>query len=33
VQASILLATLTFVVVNTALDLLYAAVDPRVSRA
>ena len=33
VQASILLATLTFVVVNTAVDLLYAAVDPRVSRA
>jgi peptide/nickel transport system permease protein len=33
VQASILLATLTFVVVNTAVDLLYAVVDPRVSRA
>ncbi len=33
VQASILLATLTFVVVNTIVDLLYAAVDPRISRA
>jgi peptide/nickel transport system permease protein len=33
VQASILLATLTFVVVNTLVDLLYAAVDPRISRA
>ena len=33
VQASILLATLTFVVVNTVVDLLYAAVDPRISRA
>ena len=33
VQASILLATLTCVVVNAAVDLLYAAVDPRVSRA
>jgi peptide/nickel transport system permease protein len=32
VQASILLATLTFVVVNTLVDLLYAAVDPRISR-
>jgi peptide/nickel transport system permease protein len=32
VQASILLATLTFVVVNTVVDLLYAVVDPRVSR-
>jgi peptide/nickel transport system permease protein len=33
VQASILLATLTFVLVSTAVDLLYAAVDPRISRA
>ena len=33
VQASILLATLVFVVVNTLVDLLYAAVDPRISRA
>jgi peptide/nickel transport system permease protein len=33
VQASILLATLTFVIVNTLVDLLYAAVDPRISRA
>jgi peptide/nickel transport system permease protein len=33
VQASILLATLTFVVVNAAVDLLYVAVDPRVGRA
>jgi peptide/nickel transport system permease protein len=33
VQASILLATLTFVVVNAAVDLLYMAVDPRVGRA
>jgi peptide/nickel transport system permease protein len=32
VQASILLATLTFVLVNTAVDLLYAVVDPRISR-
>jgi peptide/nickel transport system permease protein len=32
VQASILLATLTFVVVNTVVDLLYAVVDPRVSQ-
>jgi peptide/nickel transport system permease protein len=33
VQASILLATLIFVVVNTLVDLLYVAVDPRISRA
>ena len=33
VQASILLATLTFVVVNAVVDLLYAVVDPRVRRA
>ncbi len=33
VQASILLATLTFVLVNTVVDLLYAVVDPRISRA
>jgi peptide/nickel transport system permease protein len=33
VQASILLATLTFVVVNAAVDLLCVAVDPRVGRA
>jgi peptide/nickel transport system permease protein len=33
VQTSILLATLTFVVVNAAVDLLYVAVDPRVGRA
>jgi peptide/nickel transport system permease protein len=33
VQASILLATLTFVVVNAVVDLLYATVDPRVGRA
>jgi peptide/nickel transport system permease protein len=30
VQAAILLATLVFVLVNTAVDLLYAAIDPRV---
>lgn len=33
VQASILLATLTFVVVNAMVDGLYAVVDPRVRRA
>ena len=33
VQASILLATLTFVVVNAVVDVLYAVVDPRVRRA
>ena len=33
VQASILLATLTFVLVNAAVDLLYAVADPRISRA
>ena len=33
VQASILLATLAFVVVNAAIDVLYAVVDPRVRRA
>ena len=33
VQASILLATLTFVVVNAAIDALYAVADPRVRRA
>jgi peptide/nickel transport system permease protein len=33
VQASILLATLTFVLLNTLVDLLYAIVDPRISRA
>ncbi|MBV9747400.1 MAG: ABC transporter permease [Acetobacteraceae bacterium] len=33
VQASILLATLTFVLVNALVDLLYAAVDPRIRRA
>jgi len=33
VQASILLATLTFVLVNAVVDLLYAVVDPRISRA
>lgn len=33
VQASILLATLTFVVVNAVIDALYAVVDPRVRRA
>ena len=32
VQASILLATLTFVVVNAAIDMLYAVADPRVRR-
>jgi peptide/nickel transport system permease protein len=30
VQAAILLATLAFVLVNTGVDLLYAAIDPRV---
>jgi peptide/nickel transport system permease protein len=29
VQAAILLATLVFVFVNTGVDLLYAAIDPR----
>jgi peptide/nickel transport system permease protein len=33
VQASILLATLAFVVVNAVVDLLYAVLDPRISRA
>ena len=33
VQASILLATLTFVAVNAAIDMLYALVDPRIRRA
>lgn len=33
VQASILLATLTFVAVNALVDALYAVVDPRVRRA
>jgi peptide/nickel transport system permease protein len=33
VQASILLATLTFVAVNAVVDLLYAAADPRIRRA
>jgi peptide/nickel transport system permease protein len=33
VQASILLATLSFVLVNLLVDLLYAVVDPRISRA
>ncbi len=33
VQASILLATLAFVLVNAAIDLLYAAIDPRIRRA
>ena len=33
VQASILLATLTFVLVNALVDLLYAVSDPRVRRA
>jgi len=33
VQASILLATLSFVLVNAVVDLLYAVVDPRVGRA
>ena len=33
VQAGILLATLTFVAVNAGIDLLYAAVDPRIRRA
>ena len=33
VQASILLATLTFVLVNALVDLLYIAVDPRARRA
>jgi peptide/nickel transport system permease protein len=33
VQASILLATLAFVLVNAVVDLLYAVVDPRISRA
>ena len=33
VQASILLATLAFVLVNALVDLLYAAVDPRIRRA
>ena len=33
VQASILLATLTFVGVNAVVDILYAVVDPRVRRA
>lgn len=33
VQASILLATLAFVLVNALVDLLYAVVDPRISRA
>lgn len=32
VQASILLATLAFVMVNAAVDLLYAATDPRIRR-
>ena len=31
VQASILLATLAFVVLNAVVDLLYAAIDPRIS--
>jgi peptide/nickel transport system permease protein len=33
VQAGILLATLSFVLVNLLVDLLYAVVDPRISRA
>ena len=33
VQASILLATLSFVVINALVDVLYAVVDPRISRA
>ena len=33
VQASILLATLAFVLVNAAVDVLYAAADPRIRRA
>ena len=33
VQASILLATLSFVVINTLVDLLYAAVDPRIGHS
>ncbi|MBV8916321.1 MAG: ABC transporter permease [Acetobacteraceae bacterium] len=33
VQASILLATLTFVLVNALVDLLYAVADPRIRRA
>jgi peptide/nickel transport system permease protein len=33
VQAAILLATLVFVCVNTVIDLLYAAIDPRVRAA
>lgn len=33
VQASILLATLVFVLVNALVDLLYAAADPRLRRA
>jgi peptide/nickel transport system permease protein len=33
VQAVILLATLVFVFVNTAVDLLYVAIDPRVRTA
>jgi peptide/nickel transport system permease protein len=33
VQAAILLATLVFVLVNTAVDLLYAAIDPRARAA
>lgn len=33
VQASILLATLAFVLVNAAVDILYTAADPRIDRA
>ncbi len=33
VQASILLATLVFVLVNAVVDVLYLAVDPRLRRA
>lgn len=33
VQASILLATLSFVVINAVIDLLYAVVDPRIREA
>jgi ABC-type dipeptide/oligopeptide/nickel transport system permease component len=33
VQAAIMLATLVFVCVNAAVDLLYAAIDPRVRAA
>jgi peptide/nickel transport system permease protein/oligopeptide transport system permease protein len=32
VQASVLLIAATYVVVNTAVDLLYAIIDPRVAR-